>query len=142
MGLKTFKYRLYPTSAQEKCMFNTLAVCRNFYNMCLEERKLTYELEGRSVKKSDQEKIAIRYRQTFPQARTVFSQTLQTVADDLDQAFKAFFRRVKAGDTIWSLCENEFELPLWLIKKYNDSVNFAQLKPGVRLVVPRVESIR
>lgn len=50
--------------------------------------------------------------------------------------------RVKQGDTIWSLCENEFELPFWLVKKYNESVNFAQLKPGVRLVVPRVESIR
>lgn len=50
--------------------------------------------------------------------------------------------RVKQGDTIWSLCENEFELPFWLIKKYNESVNFAQLKPGVRLVVPRVEPIR
>jgi membrane-bound lytic murein transglycosylase D len=50
--------------------------------------------------------------------------------------------RVKAGDTIWALCENEFELPFWLVKKYNESVNFAQLKPGVRLVVPRVESIR
>ena len=98
MGLKTFKYRLYPTPAQEKCMFNTLAVCRHFYNMCLEDRKLAYQLEGRSVSKSDQEKMAIRYRQTFPQAKTVFSQTLQTVADDLDKAFKAFFRRVKAGE--------------------------------------------
>jgi len=44
MGIKTFKYRLYPTPAQEKCMFNTLAVCRHFYNMCLEDRKWSYEL--------------------------------------------------------------------------------------------------
>jgi membrane-bound lytic murein transglycosylase D len=50
--------------------------------------------------------------------------------------------RVKQGDTIWSLCETEFELPFWLLKKYNPSVDFAQLKPGLRLVVPRVESIR
>ena len=50
--------------------------------------------------------------------------------------------QVKQGDTIWSLCETEFELPFWLIKKYNPSVDFAQLKPGLRLVVPRVESIR
>ncbi|MFA6283818.1 MAG: LysM peptidoglycan-binding domain-containing protein [Desulfurivibrionaceae bacterium] len=50
--------------------------------------------------------------------------------------------RVKQGDTIWALCQNEFELPFWLIKKYNPSVNFAQLKPGLRLVVPHVESIR
>jgi putative transposase len=98
LGLKTFKYRLYPTPAQEKCMFNTLNVCRHFYNMCLEDRKLAYQLEGRSVSQSEQEKLAIRYRQTFPQAKAVFSQTLQTVADDLDKAFKAFFRRVKAGE--------------------------------------------
>ncbi len=49
--------------------------------------------------------------------------------------------RVKAGDTIWSLCQNEFELPFWLIKKYNASVDFTQLKPGQRLVVPHVEPI-
>ena len=49
--------------------------------------------------------------------------------------------RVKQGDTIWSLCQNEFELPFWLVKKYNASVDFTQLKPGLRLVVPRVETI-
>jgi putative transposase len=98
MGLKTFRYRLYPTPAQEKCMFKTLAVCRCFYKMGLEDRKLGYELEGRSVSQSEQEKMAIRYRQTFPQAKTVFSQTRQTLADDLDKAFKAFFRRVQAGE--------------------------------------------
>lgn len=96
--LKTFKYRLYPSKSQERQMFNTLAVCRNFYNMCLEERTLAYKIEGRSVTKFEQQKMAIRYRQTFPQAKTVYSQTLQTVTDDLDKAFKAFFRRVKAGE--------------------------------------------
>jgi putative transposase len=96
--LKTFKYRLYPTPAQEKCLWKVLSVCRHFYNMCLEERKLAYQLDGRSVKKSDQEKTAIRYRQTFPQAQIVFSQTLQTVCDDVDKAFQAFFRRVQAGE--------------------------------------------
>ncbi|MFA6499380.1 MAG: transglycosylase SLT domain-containing protein [Desulfurivibrionaceae bacterium] len=50
--------------------------------------------------------------------------------------------RVKQGDTIWSLCQSEFELPFWLIRKYNPSVDFTQMKPGLHLVVPRVESIR
>lgn len=98
MGMKTFKYRLYPSKAQEQRMFQVLDVCRNFYNMCLEDRKLAYQLEQRSVSKSEQEKMAIRYRATFPQAAIVFSQTLQSVADDLDKAFKAFFRRVKDGE--------------------------------------------
>ncbi len=93
--LKTFKYRLYPTPAQERQMFLVLNVCRNFFNMCVAERKYAYELEGRSVGKAQQEKTAIQYRKTFPQAKSVFSQTMQTVCDDVDKAFQAFFRRVK-----------------------------------------------
>jgi putative transposase len=98
MALKTFKYRLYPTPAQERQMFQVLNVCRHWYNMCLAERKYTYALEGRSVSKSEQERTAIQYRKTFSQAQIVFSQTMQTVCADLDKAFQAFFRRVKAGE--------------------------------------------
>jgi len=97
--LKTFKYRLYPTPAQERQMFLVLDICRHWYNMCLSERKWVYELEQRAVTKGDQEKMGIHYRQTFPQAQIVFSQTMQTVCDDLDKAFGAFFRRVNAGET-------------------------------------------
>ena len=97
-SLKTFKYRLYPTPAQERQLFQVLAVCRSFYNMCLAERKWAYKLEKRAVTKSDQEKTASQYRRTFPQAQSVYAQSLQTVVDDLDKAFKAFFRRVRAGE--------------------------------------------
>jgi putative transposase len=97
VGLKTFKYRLYPTKAQAQRLLQVLDVCRHFYNMCLEERKLAYQFEGRSISKSQQESIAIHYRKTFPQAKIVFSQTLQSVVSDLDKAFQAFFGRVKNG---------------------------------------------
>lgn len=99
MALRTYKYRLYPTPAQEQQMFQVLNVCCNWYNMCLAERKWAYELEGRSVTKSQQERTGIEYRKTFPQAQAVFSQTMQTVCDDVDKAYQAFFRRVKAGET-------------------------------------------
>ena len=79
-------------------MFQVLNVCRHWYNMCLAERKWSYELEERNVIKSEQERTGVHYRKTFPQARIVFSQTMQTVCDDLDKAFQAFFRRVKAGE--------------------------------------------
>ncbi len=98
MHLTTFQYRLYPKPAQAQRMFQVLNVCRHWYNMCLSERKWSYELEGRSVSKDDQIKQARLYRQTFPQAQAVFSQTLQSVAADLGKAFDAFFRRVKAGE--------------------------------------------
>jgi putative transposase len=75
-----------------------LAVCRHFYNRCLEDRKWSYEIEGRSISKNEPIKQSRWYRQTFPQAQDVFSQTLQSVAVDLSKAFDVFFRRVKADE--------------------------------------------
>ena len=125
MGIKTFKFRLYPTPAQEKRMFNTLAVCRHFYNMCLEDRKWSYELEGRSLSAYEQVKQSRLYRQTFPQAKTVFSQTLQSVALDLGKAFDAFFRRVKAGEVAG--------YPRFKSRIRFNSFNFPQFGVGAKL---------
>lgn len=98
MGMKTFKYRLYPSKTQAKNLMLILDVARNFYNMCLEERTWAYKLEGRSISKQDQLREVKHYKTTFPQARQVHSHMLQVVAADVDKAFQAFFRRVKAGE--------------------------------------------
>jgi putative transposase len=99
MQRKTFKYRLYPTPPQARLLAQVLDVCRHWYNMCIEDRKLAWELEQRSVTKGQQEKTGIHYRRTFPKAQAVFSQTMQVVCDDVDKAYQAFFRRLKAGET-------------------------------------------
>ncbi|MHB8628624.1 MAG: RNA-guided endonuclease InsQ/TnpB family protein [Aggregatilineales bacterium] len=99
MQLKTFKYRLYPTPTQERLLTQILNVFRHWYNMCIEDRKLAWELDQRRVSKTEQEKTGIRYRVAFPKAKAVFSQTMQVVCDDIDKAFQAFFRRVKVGET-------------------------------------------
>lgn len=125
MGLKTFKYRLYPSHAQEQRLLQVLEVCRHWYNMCLEDRKWSYELEGRSIRKNDQIKQSRWYRQTFPQANVVFSQTLQSVAIDLSKAFDAFFRRVKAGETPG--------YPRFKGRDHFHSFNFPQFGVGAKL---------
>ena len=63
MILRTYKYRLYPTQPQEKRMFQVLADCRHWHNMCLEERQLAWEWEGRKVSQSEQQAKGKRYRQ-------------------------------------------------------------------------------
>ncbi len=97
--LKTFKYRLYPSKRQERNLFRVLACARSFYNMCVSERKWAYELEGRSVSRTEQLRQVKHYKATFPQARGVHSHILQVAVSDCDKAFQAFFRRVKAGET-------------------------------------------
>ena len=67
---------------------------------------------------------------------------------EMEEDFFAAYRvegvrryRVKRGDNIWALCQSEFEVPFWLIKKYNAELNFNLLKPEQQVVVPLVENI-
>jgi putative transposase len=125
MQLKTFKYRLRPTPSQERLLVQVLDVCRHWYNMCIEDRKVAWEYEKRSISKADQEKTGIRYRATFPKAQAVFSQTMQVVCDDVDKAYKAFFRRVKAGETPG--------YPRFKGYQHFDSFGFKQYGAGVKI---------
>ena len=47
---------------------------------------------------------------------------------------------IKNGDTIWSLCLNDLEIPVWLLKKYNPAMDFGRLQPRDKLVYPIVSS--
>jgi membrane-bound lytic murein transglycosylase D len=47
---------------------------------------------------------------------------------------------VKNGDTIWSLCLSELEIPFWLLKKYNPGIKFSALFAGQRLNSPVIVS--
>jgi membrane-bound lytic murein transglycosylase D len=55
---------------------------------------------------------------------------------------KVKFYYIKKGDTIWDLSLEEFEVPLWLIKKYNVELDFSALVPSQKLTIPIVEKIQ
>jgi len=48
--------------------------------------------------------------------------------------------RIQQGDTSWALCAEEFDLPLWLVRKYNSEHDFNNLVPGRELIVPVVKN--
>ncbi|MBW2200535.1 MAG: LysM peptidoglycan-binding domain-containing protein, partial [Deltaproteobacteria bacterium] len=48
---------------------------------------------------------------------------------------------IEKGDNIWTLSRAKFEVPLWLIKRYNAGINFSQLMPSQKLIIPLVEKI-
>jgi membrane-bound lytic murein transglycosylase D len=47
--------------------------------------------------------------------------------------------KVKRGDNIWIICNREFEIPYWLIKRYNPQADLLRLSAGQELIVPIVE---
>ena len=72
--------------------------CRWLYNTMLEQRKTTYEQQLASTSKYQQDNLLPKLKIDRPSLTRVHSQVLQNVNDRLDKAFKAFFRRCKAGE--------------------------------------------
>ncbi len=96
--LKMFQYRIYPTKKQLHMLDETLDECRWLYNHLLEKRKNAYEQEGTRLSCYEQQSTYSLLKQERPTLSQVHSQVLQNVAVRIDLAFKAFFRRCKAGE--------------------------------------------
>jgi membrane-bound lytic murein transglycosylase D len=48
----------------------------------------------------------------------------------------------RAGDSAWTLSQRaKAQLPLWLLQQYNPEVDFAELRPGTQIVMPRVQEV-
>jgi putative transposase len=95
---KTYKYRLYPTPAQETAMKAALDECRWLYNRLLEERKLAWEETDTGLSCYQQVNRIPALKKERPSLAVVHSQVLQNVAARVDLAFQAFFRRVKDAE--------------------------------------------
>jgi membrane-bound lytic murein transglycosylase D len=46
--------------------------------------------------------------------------------------------QVQKGDSIWSICNQKLDLPVWLLKKYNEDIDFNALQPNQKLKVPQI----
>lgn len=93
--IRTYKYRLKPNKTQEQALVNTLNKCCSLYNKCLEDRKLLWETQKESLSCFSQIKKISTYNLDLS---NVYSQVLQNVVARVDNAYKGFFRRLKAGD--------------------------------------------
>jgi len=97
--LKAYRYRLYPTKSQVTLLEQTLEICRWIYNDTLALRKNAWEQEQLSISLYETNKILTQWKRERPELKLVHSQVLQNAQMRVDLAFKAFFRRVKSGET-------------------------------------------
>ena len=78
---------------------------------------------------------------SFEENRFDFHQELQEDFFNSYQVVGFTSYRVKNGDTIWELCRKQFEVPLWLMKKYNENLNYTHLELASSLQVPILKEI-
>lgn len=92
------KYRVYPTKHQQYLLDETLDTCRQVYNQTLAHRKEAWEQRKNTLSLYETHAMLTAWKQERPALTSVHSQVLQNVQARVDLAYKAFFRRVKAGE--------------------------------------------
>jgi putative transposase len=95
---KAFKYRLFTNRSQEEALDTILKQHRRLYNLALRERRYVYETEERSVSYGEQSARFRDTRKVLSSFAALNFSSAQATLRRLDKAFKAFFRRVKAGE--------------------------------------------
>ncbi|MCG8347166.1 MAG: transposase [Chloroflexales bacterium] len=107
-----------------------LEACRWVYNDTLATRKNAWEQEQRSVDWYETKRALPLLKELRSSLKLVHSQVLQNVTERVDLAFKAFFRRVKAG-------EEEVGSPRFKGLGRYDSMTYPQYGNGVCLAGDR-----
>jgi putative transposase len=127
---KAFKFRLFTHANQERELDIALETHRRLYNTYLDYRELAYSQYGVTLSYVDCSRWFKHQRETNPYfARLNFS-SAQATMRRLDKAFRAFFRRVKAGE--------DPGYPRFKGRDRFDSIEFPSYGDGVKLIEGRL----
>src|ERR1700674_194971 len=94
---RTFKYRAYPTPAQNEALHVQVNEACRLYNAALDERRSAWRMNGITLRYLDQANQLKAIRAAGDVGVANFS-ACQDVLRRVDKTFAAFFRRVKAGE--------------------------------------------
>ena len=96
--IKAFKYRIYPTPAQQTALQDTLDASRWVYNQTIEVKRDFWREHKKSIGLYDTMKMLPKWKHENEWLKKAHSQVLQNASMRVDLAFKAFFRRIKKGE--------------------------------------------
>jgi len=89
---KAFKYRLYPTEPQKELIAKHIGSSRFVYNLALETKNAAYISAKHNYSAFDLVKQLPELKKEFPWLKEVNSQSLQQAIQNMDIAFKKFFK--------------------------------------------------
>jgi membrane-bound lytic murein transglycosylase D len=79
-------------------------------------------------------------RVSFEQRRRDYHQRLQAEYFSGNRIIGTEVYLARRGDSLWSVTQRNARLPIWLLQQYNPDVDFNELRPGVQIVLPRIEA--
>ena len=96
---RNYRFRLYPSAAQEVWLGAMLGAFCDLYNSALHERIDCYRKTGRSLNYYDQAKELKAVRAVDERLASTSFSAQQQLLRRVDKAFKAFFARLKRGES-------------------------------------------
>ena len=115
-----YKFRLYPTKAQEKKLEETLETCRRLYNFMLDDRIKNH------TPFFEQKKKLVELKKEDKYLKSVHSQVLQDVVLRLDKAFQSYFAGLS-------------RFPRFKRKGRYNSFTYPQHETGFKLIGNRIK---
>lgn len=91
----SYKFRIYPTAAQEVLIQKTFGCARFVYNHFLAQRIAEYQATGKAPTRFQQDKMLTSLKKELLWLKEVDSLPLQAELQNLDAAYQGFFHRVK-----------------------------------------------
>lgn len=96
--LRSFKFRLFTTAAQETALDGMLGAFCDLYNACLQQRIEAYQRRGIGLRYGNQAAEMKAVREADERLGGFSFSAEQQVLRRLDKAYNAFFGRIKRGD--------------------------------------------
>ena len=91
--IRAAKFRFYPTLKQRRQLSKEFGQSRYVYNYFLKLKSELYKSEKKNISRFDMSALLTKLKCEFPWLRQSSSTTLGETLEDLDNAFKAFFKK-------------------------------------------------
>jgi membrane-bound lytic murein transglycosylase D len=80
-------------------------------------------------------------RDTFVARRVAFHRDLQADFFNRYRITDTTEHRLRPGESVWVLAAQKYKVPVWLLRQYNPTLDLDQVRPGTRVVFPRLTRV-
>ena len=133
---KAFKYRLYPTEPQKELIAKHIGSSRFVYNLALETKNAAYIGAKHNYSAFDLVKQLPELKKELPWLKEVNSQSLQQAIQNMDIAFKKFFKGAGFPKFKKKSNRGSFNVPQNVIVG-NDLLIIPKFKDGIKMSLHR-----
>lgn len=133
---KAFEYRLYPTEPQKELIAKHIGSSRFVYNLALETKNAAYIGAKHNYSAFDLQKQVVELKKELPWLKEVNSQSLQQAIQNMDIAFKKFFKGAGFPKFKKKSNRGSFNVPQNVIVE-NDLLIIPKFKDGIKMSLHR-----